>query len=267
MTLTKRIIPCLDVKEGRVVKGLNFESIKDAGDPVELAAKYSDEGADELVFLDITASNEKRETIKDLVRKVASVIDIPFTVGGGINSLEDARNILLNGADKVGVNTGAINNPQLVTELMELFGRQCVVVAIDAKKNFSIKENVTIFSEDDRKFWFEVFIYGGKKETGIDAIYWAKKVDRLGAGEILLTSIDKDGTKDGYDILLTKSIVDSVSIPVIASGGCGKPDDMVDVFKKTNVDAALAASIFHYDAHGVKTVKKFLNEKEIPVRL
>ena len=267
MTLTKRIIPCLDVKEGRVVKGLNFESIKDAGDPVELAAKYSDEGADELVFLDITASNEKRETIKDLVRKVASVIDIPFTVGGGVNSLEDARNILLNGADKVGVNTGAINNPQLVTELMELFGRQCVVVAIDAKKNFSIKENVTIFSEDDRKFWFEVFIYGGKKKTGIDAIHWAKKVDRLGAGEILLTSIDKDGTKDGYDILLTKSIVDSVSIPVIASGGCGKPDDMVDVFKKTNVDAALAASIFHYDAHGVKTVKKFLNEKEIPVRL
>ena len=267
MTLTKRIIPCLDVKEGRVVKGLNFESIKDAGDPVELAAKYSDEGADELVFLDITASNEKRETIKDLVRKVASVIDIPFTVGGGVNSLEDARNILLNGADKVGVNTGAINNPQLVTELMELFGRQCVVVAIDAKKNFSIKENVTIFSEDDRKFWFEVFIYGGKQETGIDAIHWAKKVDRLGAGEILLTSIDKDGTKDGYDILLTKSIVDSVSIPVIASGGCGKPDDMVDVFKKTNVDAALAASIFHYDTHGVKGVKIYLKNKKIPVRL
>ncbi|AJW70035.1 imidazole glycerol phosphate synthase subunit HisF [Nitrosopumilus adriaticus] len=267
MTLTKRIIPCLDIKDGRVVKGLNFESIKDAGDPVELAAKYSDEGADELVFLDITASDEKRETIKDLVRKVASVIDIPFTVGGGVNSLEDARNILLNGADKVGVNTGAIKNPQLVTELMELFGRQCVVVAIDAKKNFTIKENVTIFSEDDRKFWFEVFIYGGKKGTGIDAIHWAKKVDHLGAGEILLTSIDKDGTKDGYDILLTKSIVDSVSIPVIASGGCGKPDDVVDVFKKTNVDAALAASIFHYETHGVEGVKVFLKEKDIPVRL
>ncbi|QLH07603.1 imidazole glycerol phosphate synthase subunit HisF [Nitrosopumilus ureiphilus] len=267
MTLTKRIIPCLDVKNGRVVKGLNFESIKDAGDPVELAKKYSDEGADELVFLDITASDEQRETIKDLVRSVASVIDIPFTVGGGVKSLEDARNILLSGADKVGINTGAIKNPQVITELMELFGRQCVVVAIDAKRNYSIKENITIFSEDDKKFWFEVYIYGGKEGTGIDAIQWAKKVDGLGAGEILLTSIDRDGTKDGYDILLTKSIVDSVSVPVIASGGCGKPDDMVDVFKKSNVDAALAASIFHYETHGVKGVKTFLKEKKIPVRL
>ncbi len=267
MTLTKRIIPCLDVKNGRVVKGLNFESIKDAGDPVELAKKYSDEGADELVFLDITASDEQRETIKDLVRNVASVIDIPFTVGGGVKSLEDARNILLNGADKVGINTGAISNPQIITELMELFGRQCVVVAIDAKRNYSVKEDVVIFSEDDKKFWFEVFIFGGKKATGIDAIQWAKKADQLGAGEILLTSIDRDGTKDGYDILLTKSIVDSVSIPVIASGGCGKPDDMVDVFKKTNVDAALAASIFHYQTHGVEGVKIHLKEKEIPVRL
>ncbi|WP_371504129.1 imidazole glycerol phosphate synthase subunit HisF [Nitrosopumilus adriaticus] len=267
MTLTKRIIPCLDVKDGRVVKGLNFESIKDAGDPVELAEKYSNEGADELVFLDISASDEQRETIKDLVRKVASVIDIPFTVGGGVKSLDDARNILLNGADKVGINTGAIKNPPIITELMELFGRQCIVVAIDAQRNYSIKKDATIFSEDDKKFWFEVFIFGGKKGTGIDAIQWAKKADHLGAGEILLTSIDKDGTKDGYDILLTKSIVDSVSIPVIASGGCGKPNDMVDVFKKTNVDAALAASIFHYETHGVKGVKSFLNEKEIPVRL
>jgi len=267
MTLTKRIIPCLDVKNGRVVKGLHFESMKDAGDPVELAEKYSNEGADELVFLDITASNEQRETIKDLVRKVASVIDIPFTVGGGVKSLDDARNILLNGADKVGINTGAIKNPQVITELMELFGRQCVVVAIDAKRNYSIKEDVTIFSEDGKKFWFEVFIYGGKEGTGIDAILWAKKADKLGAGEILLTSIDKDGTKDGYDILLTKSIVDSVSIPVIASGGCGKPDDMVDVFKKSNVDAALAASIFHYETHGVAGVKSYLKEKKIPVRL
>ena len=267
MTLTKRIIPCLDVKNGRVVKGLNFESIKDAGDPVELAAKYSNEGADELVFLDITASDEQRETIKDLVRHVASVIDIPFTVGGGVKSLEDARNILLNGADKVGINTGAIKNPHVITELMELFGRQCVVVAIDAKRNYTIKENVTVFSEDSKKFWFEVFIYGGKEGTGIDAIKWAKKVDCLGAGEILLTSIDRDGTKDGYDVLLTKSTVNSVSIPVIASGGCGKPSDMVDVFKKSNVDAALAASIFHYDAHGVEGVKTYLKEKGIPVRL
>jgi len=267
MTLTKRIIPCLDVKNGRVVKGLHFESIKDAGDPVELAKKYSNEGADELVFLDITASDEQRETIKDLVRKVASVIDIPFTVGGGVKSLDDARNILLNGADKVGINTGAIKNPTILTELMELFGRQCIVVAIDTKRNYKIKDDVTVFSEDGKKFWFEVFIYGGKQETGIDAILWAKNAEKLGAGEILLTSIDKDGTKDGYDVILTKSVVNSLSIPVIASGGCGKPDDMVDVFKKSSVDAALAASIFHYDAHGVRAVKTYLKEKEIPVRL
>ena len=267
MTLTKRIIPCLDVKNGRVVKGLHFESIKDAGDPVELAKKYSDEGADELVFLDITASNEQRETIKDLVRKVASVINIPFTVGGGVKSLEDARNILLNGADKVGINTGAIKNPKVITELMELFGRQCVVVAIDAKKNFDTNNGTNFFTENDKKFWFEVFIYGGKDGTGIDAIEWAKEVEKLGAGEILLTSIDKDGTKDGYDILLTKNIVDSVSIPVIASGGCGKPADMINVFNETNVDAALAASIFHYDDHGVNGVKSYLKEKEIPVRI
>jgi len=267
LTLTKRIIPCLDVKKGRVVKGLHFESIRDAGDPVELAAKYSNEGADELVFLDITASDEQRETIKELVKKVATVIDIPFTVGGGVKSLEDARNILLNGADKVGINTGAIKNPQVITELMQLFGRQCVVVAIDAKRNFDLKKDVNIFSENGKKFWYEVFIYGGKKETGIDAINWAQEAEKLGAGEILLTSIDKDGTKDGYDILLTREIVNSVSIPVIASGGCGKPDDMVDVFEKTNVDAALAASIFHYQTHGVNGVKMYLKERKIPVRL
>jgi len=267
MTLTKRIIPCLDVKNGRVVKGLHFESIKDAGDPVELAEKYSNEGADELVFLDITASDEQRKTIKDLVRKVATVIDIPFTVGGGVKSLEDARNILLNGADKVAINTGAIKNPLVITELMELFGRQCVVVAIDAKRNFDIQKDKNIFSENGKQFWFEVFIYGGKEATGIDVIEWAKKAEKLGAGEILLTSIDKDGTKDGYDILLNKEIANSVSIPVIASGGCGKPDDMVDVFKKSNVDAALAASIFHYQTHGVNGVKMYLKDKQIPVRL
>jgi len=267
MTLTKRIIPCLDVKNGRVVKGLNFESIKDAGDPVELAEKYSNEGADELVFLDITASDEQRKTIKELVRKVASVIDIPFTVGGGVKSLEDARNILLNGADKVGINTGAIKNPKIITELMELFGRQCVVVAVDAKRNYIIDDSKNIFSENDKQFWFEVFIYGGKEGTGIDVIDWVKEAEKLGAGEILLTSIDKDGTKDGYDILLTKNVVDSVSIPVIASGGCGKPDDMVNVFKESNVDAALAASIFHYETHGVNGVKSHLKEKAIPVRL
>lgn len=267
MTLTKRIIPCLDVKEGRVVKGLHFKSIKDAGDPVELAKQYSDEGADELVFLDITASEEKRETIKNLVRQVATVINIPFTVGGGVNSLEDARNILLNGADKVGINTGAVKNPKLLTELMEIFGRQCVVVAIDAKRNYELEENKNVFSENGKQFWFEVFIYGGKKETGLDAIEWAKQAQKLGAGEILLTSIDKDGTKDGYDIVLTREVVNSTSIPVIASGGCGKPDDMVDIFKESKVDAALAASIFHYQDHGVNGVKTYLKDKQIPVRL
>ena len=267
MTLTKRIIPCLDVKNGRVVKGLHFESIKDAGDPVELAKQYSDEGADELVFLDITASEEQRETIKTLVRKIASVINIPFTVGGGVKSLEDARNILLNGADKVGINTGAIKNPEILTELMNLFGRQCIVVAIDTKRNYEIKENTNVFTESGKQFWFEVFIYGGKEETGIDAIDWAKKAQKLGAGEILLTSIDKDGTKEGYDILLTREIVKSTSIPVIASGGCGKPDDMVEIFKESNVDAALAASIFHYQSHGVNGVKRHLKDKQIPVRL
>jgi len=267
MTLTKRVIPCLDVAKGRVVKGLNFKSIKDAGDPVSLAKKYSDEGADELVFLDITASEEKREIIKSLVSKVAQVINIPFTVGGGVKTLQHARDILLSGADKVAINTGAVKNPQIISELMELFGRQCIVVAIDVKRNYNIKNQKNIFSINDKKFWFEVFIYGGKKETSLDAIEWAKKVESLGAGEILLTSIDMDGTKDGYDIELTKKIVNSVSIPVVASGGCGKPDDMIDVFQKTNVGAALAASIFHYETHSVNRVKKIIKENGIPVRI
>jgi len=265
--LTKRIIPCLDVDNGRVVKGLNFESIKDAGDPVELAAKYSKEGADELVFLDITASQEKRKTIKELVSNVARVIDIPFTVGGGVNSMDDARNILLSGADKVGVNTGAVKNPGLLTDLMTVFGKQCVVIAIDAKRNYSEDSAKTMVEENGKKFWFEVFIYGGKQGTKLDAIQWAKKAADLGAGEVLLTSIDKDGTKDGYDVLLTKKIVDSVSVPVIASGGCGKPEDMCEIFEKSDVDAALAASIFHYESQSVNQVKKILQEKDISVRL
>jgi len=267
MTLTKRIIPCLDVKNGRVVKGLHFESIKDAGDPVQLAKKYSDEGADELVFLDITASEEQRETIKALVKKVAQVIDIPFTVGGGVKTLQHARDILLSGADKVAINTGAVKNPEIITELMELFGKQCIVVAIDAKRNYNTEKGKNIFSDGDQKFWFEVFIYGGKKGTELDVIDWAKTVEKLGAGEILLTSIDMDGTKDGYDVLLTKEIVNSVSIPVIASGGCGKPDHMLQIFKESNVNAALAASIFHYETHAVDRVKEFLKEHTIPVRL
>jgi len=267
MTLTKRVIPCLDVKNGRVVKGLHFESIKDAGDPVLLAKKYSGDGADELIFLDITASEEQRETIKTLVTKVAQVIDIPFTVGGGVKTLQHARDILLSGADKVAINTGAVKKPEIITELMELFGKQCVVVAIDAKRNYNTEKGKNIFSDGDKKFWFEVFIYGGKKETGLDAIEWAEKVENLGAGEILLTSIDMDGTKEGYDIILTREIVKSISIPVIASGGCGQPDHMLQIFKESNVDAALAASIFHYETHAVDRVKQFLKENNIPVRL
>ena len=267
MTLTKRIIPCLDVANGRVVKGLHFDSIKDAGDPVLLGEKYSNEGADELIFLDITASQEQRETIKSLVSKVAEVIDIPFTVGGGVKTLQHARDILLSGADKVAINTGAVKNPEIITELMDLFGRQCIVIAIDAKRNYNLDKGKNIFSDGEQKFWFEVFIYGGKKGTGLDAMDWAKKVEKLGAGEILLTSIDKDGTKDGYDIILTKEIVDNVSIPVIASGGCGKPEHMLEIFKESNVDAALAASIFHYETHSVNRVKEFLKNKGVPVRL
>ena len=266
MTLTKRIIPCLDVANGRVVKGLHFESIKDAGDPVLLAEKYSNEGADELIFLDITASSEQRETIKSLVKKIAQVIDIPFTVGGGVKSLQHARDILLNGADKVAINTGAVKNPSVLTELMELFGRQCVVVAIDAKRNYNVEKGKNIFTENDRQFWFEVFIYGGKKGTGIDVIDWAQKVETFGAGEILLTSIDKDGTKDGYDSILTNQIVNNVSVPVIASGGCGSPEHMIEIFKESDVSAALAASIFHYEDHSVDRVKQILKNSGIQVR-
>jgi len=267
MTLTKRVIPCLDVAKGRVVKGLNFKSIRDAGDPVLLAKKYSNEGADELVFLDITASEENREIIKSLVTKVAKVINIPFTVGGGVKTLQHARDILLSGADKVAINTGAVKKPEIITDLMDLFGRQCIVVAIDVKRNYNVTNQKNIFSNNGKKFWFEVFIYGGKKETGLDAIEWAKKVQALGAGEILLTSIDMDGTKNGYDVNLTKEIVNSVSIPVVASGGCGKPEDMINVFKETNVEAALAASIFHYETHSVDRVKEIIKESGIPVRI
>ena len=270
MPLSKRIIPCLDVDNGRVVKGIKFVGVKDAGDPVELAKKYCDQGADELVFLDITASKQDREIMKSMVRKVASVIDIPFTVGGGIKTLSDAREILLNGADKVSINTASVMTPKLVTDLMNIFGRQCVVVAIDVKRNYEVNENHkehTIIHGPDRDFYFEVMIYGGSKGTGIDAIKWAKKVEELGAGEILLTSIDADGTKNGYDIELTNTICNSVRIPVIASGGCGSSDHMVEAFKKTDVDAVLAASIFHYDKLTLDKVKKSLAEKGIQTRI
>jgi len=275
MTLAKRIIPCLDVDNGRVVKGIKFKEVKDAGDPVEFANRYTQQGADELVFLDITASQQRREIIKKVVRNVARVIDIPFTVGGGIKRLEDARDILLSGADKVSINTGAVKNPELITELMSIFGRQCIVVAIDVKKKYNDldtkKKNV--IKEYDKnnnlikKYWFEVRIYGGKEGTGIDAIEWAQEVEKLGAGEILLTSIDADGTEEGYDLKLNDVICKTVSIPVIASGGCGKAMHMLEVFKKTNVDAALAASIFHYEKSTINKVKRFLKRNNIHVRI
>jgi cyclase len=267
MPLSKRIIPCLDVDNGRVVKGIKFRGVKDAGDPVELAKKYSDQGADELVFLDITASKQDRVILKSMVSKVASVIDIPFTVGGGIKTLSDAREILLNGADKVSINTATVNNPELVTDLMKIFGRQCIVVAIDVKRNYDVDEKHTVMRGPDKDFYFEVMIYGGSKGTGIDAIQWAKKVEELGAGEILLTSIDADGTKNGYDIELTNTICSNVRIPVIASGGCGSSDHMVEAFKKTDVDAVLAASIFHYDKLTLDKVKRYLADKGIKTRL
>jgi imidazole glycerol-phosphate synthase subunit HisF len=265
--LAKRIIPCLDVDDGRVVKGMHFDRVKDAGDPVEFARSYNLQGADELIFLDITASQQKRKTMKNIVRNVARVTDIPFTVGGGIRKLEDARDILLSGADKVSINTAAVKNPELITDLMSIFGKQCVVVAIDAKRNYGKDGKNKFKNHRGKKYWFEVRIYGGKVETGIDAIEWARKVESLGAGEILLTSIDADGTETGYDINLTKSICKAIRIPVIASGGCGKPRHMLEVFRKTDVDAALAASIFHYQKLTVDKVKYYLKKKGIEIRI
>ena len=254
MVLTKRIIPCLDVDKGRVLKGIRFRNLRDAGDPVEMAKKYRDEGADELVFLDITASVEKREILSKLVRDVASVLDIPFTVGGGIRSIEDARLILCNGADKVSVNTAAVEEPGLVRELADRFGSQCVVIAIDAKKTFNTPSS------------YEVYTYGARKPTCLDALEWAKRVESLGAGEILLTSIDRDGTELGYELELTRLITQAVNIPVIASGGCGEPQHIYDVLTKGKADAALAASIFHYERYPVPVVKRFLKERGVAVR-
>jgi cyclase len=273
MPLAKRVIPCLDVRNGRVVKGIHFVELRDAGDPVKLAEKYTEEGADELVFLDITASEERRDTMKSIVRRVASVIDIPFTVGGGIRSLADAREILLNGADKVSINTAAVKNPSLIKDLMSIFGKQCVVVAIDAKRNHGPHRNGTLKNQknpwqeyENERYWFEVTIYGGKQGTGIDAIEWAKQAEEIGAGEILLTSVDADGTENGYDIELTKCISDQIGIPVIASGGCGEAKDILELFKETNVEAALAASIFHYNKYTVAQVKDYLGNNGIRLR-
>ena len=250
---TKRIIPCLDVHGGRVVKGVNFVNLKDAGDPVEIASAYDKAGADELVFLDITASSDARATVVDMVRRVAEKVFIPFTVGGGIRTVDDFKVILREGADKISINSSAINNPSLISEAAEKFGSQCVVVAIDAKRRL------------DGSGW-NIYKNGGRIDVGIDAVEWAMKVDKLGAGEILLTSMDCDGTKAGYDIELTKIIAENVSIPVIASGGAGKKEDFYKALTEGKADAALAASLFHYKELEICEVKDFLKEQGVPIR-
>lgn len=251
---TKRIIPCLDVHNGRVVKGVNFVDLRDAGDPVEIAAAYDRAGADELVFLDITASSDERKTVVDMVRQVAEKVFIPFTVGGGIRTVEDFRVLLREGADKISVNSSAINRPELIAEAADKFGSQCVVVAIDAKRRA------------DGSGW-NIYKNGGRVDVGIDAVEWARKVCSLGAGEILLTSMDCDGTKSGYDIALTKAVAEAVSVPVIASGGAGTKDHFFDALTDGKADAALAASLFHYKELEIRDVKKYLEQKGVPVRI
>lgn len=250
--LAKRIIPCLDVRDGRVVKGINFVNIRDAGDPVELAKYYSDQGADEIVFLDITATSDARDTVADVVERTAAQVFVPLTVGGGIRTLEDFQRLLRAGADKISVNSAAVARPALIAEAAERFGSQCVVLAVDAR------------SRGDGTW--EVVVAGGRKPTGIDLIEWVKQGEALGAGEILLTSMDADGTKAGFDLQMTKAVTDAVSIPVIASGGCGSLAHFAEVFEKTNCDAALAASLFHFGELTVPQVKDYLREQSIPVR-
>jgi len=250
--LAKRIIPCLDVTNGRVVKGTNFVDLRDAGDPVECAIAYNEQEADELVFLDITASSDGRDTMVDVVRRTAEKCFIPLTVGGGIRTVEDMRKMLLAGADKVGMNTAAVVNPDVINQGANAFGNQCIVVAIDAKR------------DGDGKWG--VYTHGGRKPVGLDAIEWAKEIYNRGAGEILLTSMDADGTKDGYDIELTAAVSEAVGIPVIASGGAGNLQHMVDVLEQGKADAVLAASIFHFGQHSVREAKEYFEEKSIPVR-
>jgi imidazole glycerol-phosphate synthase subunit HisF len=251
--LSKRIIPCLDVKDGRVVKGVQFVQLRDAGDPVELARFYDEQGADELVFLDISASVEGRKTMVEVVREVASELAIPFTVGGGINTLEDMKRMLRSGADKVSLNTAAVNNPMLIAEGSAFFGSQCIVVAIDAKYDSELGS-------------WRVYTHGGRKPTDLEVIEWAREAVRLGAGEILLTSMDSDGEKKGFDLSLTRAVSEAVTVPVIASGGAGNADHFADAFIEGKADAALAASIFHYRETSVKEVKSYLHDKGVTVR-
>jgi cyclase len=255
--LAKRIIPCLDVKEGRVVKGVKFQNLRDAGDPVEIAKQYDAEGADELVFLDITASHEKRNILLDVVTRTAEAVFMPLTVGGGVRTTDDIRTLLKSGADKVSLNTRAVENPQVLQDGANKFGVQCIVLAIDAKRRDA---------DDPSKGW-EVFTHGGRTATGKDAVEWAKQGVGLGAGEILLTSMDRDGTKNGYDLDLTRAISEAVSVPVIASGGVGNLDHLADGVTLGKADAVLAASIFHYGEYTVKQAKEYLKYKKIPVRL
>lgn len=272
--LTKRIIPCLDVTldeaGGTVVKGIEFVDLRKAGDPVELAKRYNEQGADELVFLDITASHEGRGTMVNVIERTADEVFIPLTVGGGINSIEDIRQILRAGADKVSINTAAVKNPDLIRQSSQIFGSQCIVTAIDCKRNLDIDNNldkVILELEDGTPAWYEVVIYGGRKPTGIDAVQWAKKVEDLGSGEILLTSMDRDGTYDGFDIPITRKLSEELDIPVIASGGVGNPQHIYEGFTKGKADAALAASIFHFGEYTVQDVKEYLRERNVPVRL
>ncbi|HDD66381.1 MAG TPA: imidazole glycerol phosphate synthase subunit HisF [Nitrososphaeria archaeon] len=252
MALAKRIIPCLDVLAGKVVKGIQFKNLRLAGDPPKLARLYEEQGADEIVFLDIGASPENRRILIDVVRRTARELSIPLAVGGGIRSIKDMEEVLCSGADKISVNTAAVKNPSIISEGAEIFGSQCVVVAIDAKR---------------RDGWWEVYICGGREPTGLDAVEWAKKVERLGAGEILLTSMDRDGTTSGYDLELTRAVSESVNIPVIASGGAGEPRHIYEVLTIGKADAALAASIFHYGVYTVRSIKEYLRSRGVPVRL
>ncbi|MDD2439547.1 MAG: imidazole glycerol phosphate synthase subunit HisF [Methanosarcinaceae archaeon] len=272
--LTKRIIPCLDVTldkaGGSVVKGVEFLDLKEAGDPVEMAKRYNEEGADELVFLDITASSQGRETMLNVIERTADEVFIPLTVGGGINSIEAIRQTLRAGADKVSINTAAIKNPDFIREGAEIFGSQCIVTAIDCKRNTNLKANpekTVLELEDGTLAWYEVVIYGGRKGTGIDALKWAKEVEALGAGEILLTSIDRDGTYAGYDLPITKKLSEELDIPIIASGGVGSPEHIYEGFSSGKADAALAASIFHFREYSIPEVKEYLRKRDIPVRL
>ena len=268
MVLTRRIIPCLDLKDGRVVKGTHFLSLRDAGDPVELAQRYNAQGADEVVFLDITASKEKRGTIVELIKRAADQLFLPLTVGGGIRSLDDIQQILRAGADKVSINTSAVHEPALITKGAESFGTQCIVVAMDVRRNFTPNPAASpVILGNGRTCWYEVVIYGGSKPTGIDAIRWAREVEERGAGEILLTSMETDGTKNGFDLVITAAISEAANIPVIASGGVGTLEHFYDGFTKGKADACLAASVFHYGEFTVRDVKEYLNGRGIPVRL